>query len=507
MKDIRLWGILILALAVRAVMLFPVFADVDRAKTPDSEDYELIANVLASKGQYSNSHHFPPQKLGSTNFEGPEIIRPPGYPALLAGAVRVSPPAVVHTEPVWAWRIGGGGRRTPMRTAKVGPPAQEPPAPFLKVVLSFQVLIDLHLVMLTFFLGRSLTGHRVGLLAALFQAISPLAAAASCRVLPDSIFAFLLTAGVLLLIRHFRTGEWWPLLSAGLVTAGASYFQPVGLAFSTLIVLVLLCQPKRVRRTVAFATVLAACVAPWFVRNANAADYRGFSSFAAEGVYWHCAAQLEASTQGVPAEDIQMRLIRAEGWMGPMKWYEEEDEMRFFPTRDANAPSNRTPGKLADYRWHKAGELIAAHLWQYPGIHLRGNMAFWLPETNDALEVMGYKLRPERTMDVLHLQGIIAAAKHYFGDNTKATILGCVMLAILAIRYLGVVLCGLWRFRPRMTAGGWLCLLLVLTAWLLPGPVNSPRFRVPVEPILSVGAAIGWLGLREWRRRRRMAGQ
>jgi len=44
-------------------------------------------------------------------------------------------------------------------------------------------------------------------------------------------------------------------------------------------------------------------------------------------------------------------------------------------------------------------------------------------------------------------------------------------------------------------------------AWLLPGPVNNPRFRVPVEPILSVWAATGWVGLIEWRRRRRAAGQ
>jgi len=90
----------------------------------------------------------------------------------------------------------------------------------------------------------------------------------------------------------------------------------------------------------------------------------------------------------------------------------------------------------------------------------------------------------------------------YFGDNKKATILGCVMLVIVAIRYAGIVLCGLWRLRLKMTAAGWLCLLLVLTAWLLPGPVNSPRFRVPVEPILSAAAAIGWLGLLDWLRRR-----
>jgi len=76
------------------------------------------------------------------------------------------------------------------------------------------------------------------------------------------------------------------------------------------------------------------------------------------------------------------------------------------------------------------------------------------------------------------------------------------MVAVLLIRYLGVLLCGLWRLRPRMTVAGWLCVLLVLAAFLLPGPANHPRFRVPVEPILSAAAAIGYVGLIERRRRR-----
>lgn len=43
--------------------------------------------------------------------------------------------------------------------------------------------------------------------------------------------------------------------------------------------------------------------------------------------------------------------------------------------------------------------------------------------------------------------------------------------------------------------------------WLLPGAANSLQFRVPVEPILSVTAAIGWLGMLDWRRRCCAGGQ
>jgi hypothetical protein len=169
-----------------------------------------------------------------------------------------------------------------------------------------------------------------------------------------------------------------------------------------------------------------------------------------------------------------------------------------------NAPCYLTPGGLARYRRDKALKIIAAHPWDFVDIHMRGNVAFWLPGATEALEVLGYTSGNRGTLDVLHREGLIAATKHYFGDNTAAMTLAGVMAVILLVRYVGVALCALWRFRPRrMRAAGWLCLLLVLTAWLLPGPANHPRFRVPVEPILSAAAAIGYLGLIEFRRRAR----
>jgi hypothetical protein len=58
-----------------------------------------------------------------------------------------------------------------------------------------------------------------------------------------------------------------------------------------------------------------------------------------------------------------------------------------------------------------------------------------------------------------------------------------------------------------MGAEVWLCLLLVLLAFLLPGPAAHPRFRVPVEPILSVAAAAGWAMLAARRRARRRNGE
>jgi hypothetical protein len=229
------------------------------------------------------------------------------------------------------------------------------------------------------------------------------------------------------------------------------------------------------------------------------ANYWGFSSFATDSMYWYSAAEIEARQQQQSAEEIRQHFCDEEGW-GRM----------YAGATDPNLPCNDTPGGLARYRWDKARGIIFAHPWEFLDIHLRGDMAFWLPDATEALEVLGYTSGGKGTLDVLHRQGIVAATKHYFEDNTTAMALAGVMamalagamVVLLLIRYAGIVLCGLWKLRPHMSAAGWLCLLLVLTAWLLPGPANHPRFRVPVEPILSAAAAIGWLGLLQWRGRR-----
>ena len=514
MKDIRLWGILVLALAVRAVMLFAVFADVERAETPDSRDYGKLAFYMSEQGEFLHKIIF--LDIGGVLDKSPEVFRTPGYPALLAAADRAADTAT--SENNYFKRIT---RSIAVRTAPLD----------LKIILSFQVLLDLHLVLLTFLLGRSLAGRGAGLLAALLQAVSPLAAAASCRILTDGIFAFLLTAAVLLLIRHFRMGGWWSLLSAAAVMGASCYIRPVGMAFSAVMALVVLCsrrgpkffpegvtltrpsgppspvkgeglqgdaetitvRPRRLLRTAGFACIVLLCIAPWVARNVTVADYWGFSSFATDSMYWYSAAEIEARRMDWGVETVRKEFRRAEGWPG------NSSSMSLPAGKRA---CDLSPGGLARYRFAKAREIILAHPWDFADIHMRGNVAFWLPGAPDALEVLGYTSGNKGTLDVLHREGLVAAAKHYFGDNTAAMALAGGMVVIFLIRCVGVVLCGLWRLRPRrMTSAGWLCLLLVVAAFGLPGPANHPRFRVPVEPILSAAAAIGYLSVIEFHRR------
>ena len=69
------------------------------------------------------------------------------------------------------------------------------------------------------------------------------------------------------------------------------------------------------------------------------------------------------------------------------------------------------------------------------------------------------------------------------------------MVLITLARYAAAAIGAARRLRWRMGPAGWLILVTVLYFLLIPGPVAHARFRVPVEPLLSVVAAAGLVGL------------
>jgi len=461
MKDLRLWGILLIGLALRALLFSAAIRDEDRAFTADSRDYWDLSREVFD-GRYVSDRWV---------LRQPEIFRTPGYPAFLTL-----------------------GRHIPWRPGRA--------ISSWRASLAIQVFLDLHLILVTFALGRELAGHRAGLWAALLFAVSPLAVGASCRLLSDSVFAFLLTTALWAFAVHLKRTDWRSLLATGALLGLACYVRPIGLAMTAVFALVLLSQPRRLRRAGALLGVVGALVGPWVVRNAVVADYVGFSSFAGESLYWYSAAEvLAARDPNVPtAETARRRLECHEVGIPRVRGSAPAGKGAFlesFLSRDPNDPPPRSlaVGDLARYRRRLAWKILSAHPWTYAGIHLKGCLAFWLPGATDVLEVAGYTAGSKGTLGVLHEKGLAAAVRHYFGGNTAAMAMAAAMSVLLLIRYLGVLLCVVRRFRFRLPATAWLGLGLVAVSFLLPGPAGHPRFRVPVVPLLSVAAAMGWMGL------------
>jgi 4-amino-4-deoxy-L-arabinose transferase-like glycosyltransferase len=422
MKKQRLFRVLLLALILRIGLLL-VASGGTGVLTPDSQGYEALATSLAADGTFTRDGEA-------------EIFRTPGYPLLIA-----------------VLRPFGGA-----------------------AILVAQVFLDVVLVGLTYLLGRTLAGEGIGLLAALLQAISPLAIAGSCRFLSDCLYALLLTAALLMLIKSFDRRSVWSAIPPALLLAMACYVRPIGLAMAAVVVVAMLFRRGQRLRAPIFAGVILLCVAPWVVRNVCVADYAGFSSVTTDSLYRFGAAELVARESGWSIDEARMHL----------DW----EAYRF----DA-----ATPGDAADFRRQQAVEIIAEQPFTYAGLHLRQSAAALLPGATDAMEVAGVTTGQKGTLKVLHEEGLWAAVRFYFADRPAAAIFAVPMVLILLVRYVGVIAAGIGAIRNKMTAVGWMLTVMVLVALLAGGPASTPRFRLPVEPLLSIAAA---MGLATMRRRR-----
>lgn len=363
-----------------------------------------------------------------------EIFRTPGYPLLLAFSV--------PWGQSW-WRA----------------------------VLVGQVALDVMLVYLTYVLGWMLLGPRAGLIAAALLAFEPLAAAACLRILSDSVYAFLFVLAVLLLVHHLRSGGMWALAAGALVLAAACYVRPAGLAMAavTAVVLLLVGGQRRWVRVGALVGIVAVACAPWVVRNAVTADYVGFSSFASDAMYYFAAPEVIAATEGIPPAEAREEL----------------------KSTDSLASAGKTPGQAAAARRREAVRIIREHPWLYARIHLVGSLGVFLPAATDVLQTAGITRGERGTVDMLHTQGLVAAVRHYFGDNPAVLVLVTPLLVATAAQYLGTILCLLRRVRWGIPPEAWLLAALVVAAVLLPGPFGLPRYRLAITPLLCVAAAAG----------------
>ncbi len=415
--------ILYVALLLRAGLLVAGRYEPQRFFTPDSGDYDFLAWSLAEHGEFSRSP------------DGPaELFRTPGYPLFLAGVYAVSGYSV-------------------------------------HAVLVVQILLDVALCWLVYLLGARLFDRRVGLWAAALQAVSTVAIISSVRVLSDSLFAFMLTASVLLLLSHFKTLRWQPLLLGGIVAGCACYVRPVGVFFGVIVLLVLLLRCRAVRRAMVFAVVFASCIGPWILRNYIVADYPGFSTVSAECMFKFQGPYVLARVEGISVESARFRL---------------EAELSEYKSAE-----NPTQGRMESRRASIGLRILREHPWTFLAMHLRGSLMVWAPGEVELPALLGAEAGEKGTMEVLSQRGLSTAVRHYLFERMWLLWILVPFVWLLLMRYAFSTV-GVVRYvRLRMGPGGWLIVLTVLLFAILPGVFGHPRFRVPITPFLNVAAGVG----------------
>jgi 4-amino-4-deoxy-L-arabinose transferase-like glycosyltransferase len=203
----------------------------------DSADYLSYAYNLHYHATFSNER--PYGEAEELRNPRPDNLRPPVYPLFLLA---------------------------------LGTP--EPTPDYLLRVGFAQALLAVASVWLVFAIGAQFLGRRWALLPAALTAILPHLAVQSSYLLSETLFMFLLLAGILATIRAWRSQRLWMWGLAGALWAACSLVRSTPLYLAPLVMLAALAlpalRPMRRHLAVAFAC-FALVMSPWLLRNLSSA--------------------------------------------------------------------------------------------------------------------------------------------------------------------------------------------------------------------------------------------
>ncbi len=215
-------GIILGAALVLRLVILTMTAPLD-LQIVDEQHYHVLATSLV-------------EGRGLASASGPTSLRPPVYPALVAGL----------------WSITGSRS--------------------LQVVRAAQGLLGLATAALVYWIGRRLYDERAGLVAAAITAFYPALVLANSLFLTETVFTFLLTAFVAALVALVQRPRPAVALAAGALLGLSALTRSVVWPFPLVLVpLLAWMAPTTVARRLACCALLvagfAAVVAPWAVRN------------------------------------------------------------------------------------------------------------------------------------------------------------------------------------------------------------------------------------------------
>jgi 4-amino-4-deoxy-L-arabinose transferase-like glycosyltransferase len=136
-------------------------------------------------------------------------------------------------------------------------------------VVAVHAVIGTATVFLAFRLARLLLPERYALGAAFLIAIDPASIVFSNLMLTETLFAFLLTATLLLLVHGLEREQAWPAAAAGLVLGVAILTRPIAEYLPLVPALILLATRRRLAVALAVAFVAGALIpaGAWAIRN------------------------------------------------------------------------------------------------------------------------------------------------------------------------------------------------------------------------------------------------
>ena len=431
----RLLLVVVCALAARLAYVALVYDGPETLMQPDSAGYLELADGIAERGAFG--------RVDDAGFH-PETYRMPGYPAWLA----------------------------PFRLADDGPLAP----------VICQAALDALTCLLIALLASRLE-PRLGLAAGLAAAVNPTMITSAAYVLTDSLFLFLFTGWMLATVAHMTRPTARSAMLAGLMLGLATLVRAVTQFVPPLLALVVVVAALRAGTRPAWALghgmlALVACLAVLTpVAIHNHARY-GHLALTSQGgrhaLLWVAPAALEYA-EGVPFAEGRRRLA---------------DRLSAYPENENPFAASARAQAVARDELRGIGWAGLARAWLAGAAINLGAPSVTAVPAFQRLERPRFYATPgdgpvQKALNVLGGAGAGVAMLLVGGVAATA--------AVRAVQLIGVA-----RLGRRLLSLPWLFLFAVAVYVLLvTGPVTGVKYRLPLEPLLTMLFALGLLGRRQ----------
>lgn len=348
------------------------------------------------------------------------------------------------------------------------------------------VLVQIVVSILSLFLvsriaARLYPSGNAAILAAWFYALEPISILSTVRLMPETLFVFLLLCVIERLLSYLKDGGLAPLAVAGVSLAGATFVRPVSYYLVFPLALALVFAGPRYggcwwKAPVILLISTLPWLAAWQLRNRVETGYSGYSSIVEKNLYFYQSAEVTAELGHLTLAEEQKEL-----------GYPDEASYLARHPEQAGWPIVR---RLAFMRGESM-RVLAQHRLLYLKTHFRGVALVALtPCASEWLQLL-HAYPDEKTMPgrVLN-EGIGRSFMRVLAANPKVAVVMIALEVPLLVLY-AAALPGAARAGGDKAA---LCLLAGVALYFLlisGGAQAVGRYRVPVMPELCVLAAGG----------------
>ncbi|MBI1870443.1 MAG: glycosyltransferase family 39 protein [Chlamydiae bacterium] len=432
---LSLRSILFLAVMLRGLwgmVAFYFTRDASIFYSPDSASYVALAKEMITL------HHFSIHGI-------PELVRTPGYPLFLI-------PGLILGHLEW-------------------------------VTISLQILLSgwtLYLIYKTAFLFYQ--DKKTALICAFLFAVEPLSILYSVKILTETLFTFILMAGIYGLVQFLNHRSVKALLFSSISFSLATYIRPISYYLTWVIFVFLLffwfLKCKRAKDLFCiflFLLISVGSTALWQIRNNSETGYSGFSAITDINLYFYQGASILSIAQNRSYHEIQDSM----GYHDQEIYYKSHPDQKFW-----------NQGKIYQYLKKEGLKIVLEYPLRYFVIHLKGMFrVLWDPGTFEYLKML--KIYPSSGGLLAEVvdQGIFKMARHIFLKQPRLFLL-CLLMGVVPFLYFSLGVLGFF-LKPHSPISG----LLILTSsyfWALSGgPHAVSRFRHPIMPLIIIFAGQG----------------